>query len=164
MHGPRTQASGETNYLDERKTRFWTEPRHCMVLGPKPQGKPTTWMRKTRFWTEPRHCMVLGPKPQEKPTTWMRKTRFWTEPRHCMVLGPKPQGKPTTWMRNQLLKKKNYGAQTSKSIRRGILGHKWVNTLNAYLPQSALGSLVSKGLIRYDAVHYPRTQSKSLAT
>ena len=81
------------------KTRFWTEPRHCMVLGLKPMGKPTTWMWKTRFWTEPRHCMVLGPKPMGKPTTWMRKTRFWTEPRHCMALGPKPMGKPTTWMR-----------------------------------------------------------------
>ena len=61
-----------------------------MVLGLKPIGKPTTWMRKTRFWTESRHCVVLGLKPMGKPTTWMRKTRFWTEPRHCMVLGLKP--------------------------------------------------------------------------
>ena len=38
----------EANYLDE-KTRFWTEPRHCMVLGLRPMGKPTTWMRKLGF-------------------------------------------------------------------------------------------------------------------
>ena len=44
-----------------------------MVLGLKPMGRPTTWMRKTRFWTEPRHCIVLGLKPMGKPTTWMRK-------------------------------------------------------------------------------------------
>ena len=44
-----------------------------MILGLKPVGKPTTWMRKTRFWTEPRYCMVLGLKPMGKPTTWMRK-------------------------------------------------------------------------------------------
>src|SRR6266571_371003 len=46
--GPRTQSYGETNYLDE-KTGFWTEPRHCMVLGLKPMGKPTTWTRKLGF-------------------------------------------------------------------------------------------------------------------
>ena len=28
---------------------FGTEPRHCMVLGPKLMGKPTTWMRKPGF-------------------------------------------------------------------------------------------------------------------
>ena len=32
-----------------QKTRFWTEPRHCMVLGLKSMGKPTTWMRKLSF-------------------------------------------------------------------------------------------------------------------
>ena len=45
LHGPWTQAYGETNYLDE-KNGFWTEPRHCMVLGLKPMGKPTTRMRE----------------------------------------------------------------------------------------------------------------------
>ena len=37
-----------------------------MVLGPKLMGKPTTWMRKTKFWTESRHYMVLGLKPMGK--------------------------------------------------------------------------------------------------
>ena len=45
LHGPRTQASGETNYLQE-KYKFWTEPRPCMVLGLKPLGKPTTYKEK----------------------------------------------------------------------------------------------------------------------
>uniref|UniRef100_A0A7N2R930 non-specific serine/threonine protein kinase n=1 Tax=Quercus lobata TaxID=97700 RepID=A0A7N2R930_QUELO len=44
----KTQTYGETNYLDE-KTGFWTEPRYCRVLGLKPMGKPTTWMRKLGF-------------------------------------------------------------------------------------------------------------------
>ena len=48
LHGSRTQTYKETNYLDE-KTKFWTEPRYCMVLGLKPKGKPTTWMRKLSF-------------------------------------------------------------------------------------------------------------------
>ena len=48
LHGPRTQTYGETNYLD-KKTEFWTKPRYCMVLGLKPMGKPTTWMRKLSF-------------------------------------------------------------------------------------------------------------------
>ena len=47
--------------MDE-KTRFWIEPRYCIVLGLKPIGKPTTWIRKTKFWIEPRPCMVLGLK------------------------------------------------------------------------------------------------------
>ena len=124
LHGPRTQAYGETNYLDE-KTRFWTEPRYCMVLGLKPMGKPITWMRKSsfgpnqgiawssdsslrgtnyfdekiEFWTEPRHCMVLGLKPLGNQLLINIKIEFWTEPRYCMVLGLKPMGKPTTWMR-----------------------------------------------------------------
>ena len=40
LQGPRTQTYGETNYLI--KSKFWTEPRYCMVLGLKPMGKPTT--------------------------------------------------------------------------------------------------------------------------
>ena len=67
VYGPRTQTYGETKYLDGKlsfgqnqgivwssdsslwgnqllrwKTEFWIEPRHCMVLGLKPVGKPTT--------------------------------------------------------------------------------------------------------------------------
>ena len=42
LYGPWTQAYGETNNL-RKKQRFWTEPRHCIVLGLKPMGKPTTW-------------------------------------------------------------------------------------------------------------------------
>src|SRR6266571_3505296 len=41
LYGPRTQASGETNYLDKNH-KFWTEPRPCMVLGLKPLGKSNT--------------------------------------------------------------------------------------------------------------------------
>ena len=95
FYGSWTQAYGETNYL-RNKQRFWTEPMHCIVLGLKPMGKPTTWKKKQKFWTEPRHCMVLGLKPIGKPTTTKKNYKFWTEPRPCMVLRLKPLGKPTT--------------------------------------------------------------------
>ena len=124
MHGPRTQAYGETNYLDE-KTRFWIEPGHYMVLGLKPMGKPTTWLRKLGFgqnqgitwssdsslwgnqllgsenWVFDRSKALHGPQTQAYGETNYsdEKTRFWTETRHCMVLGLKSMGKPTTWMR-----------------------------------------------------------------
>ena len=44
-----------------------------MVLGLKPLGKPTIWMKNYKFWTEPRPCMVLGLKPMEKPSTEEKK-------------------------------------------------------------------------------------------
>ena len=55
----------KTNKYKRKTQKFWTEPRHCMVLGLKPMGKPST----QKFWTEPRHSMVLGPKPMGKPST-----------------------------------------------------------------------------------------------
>ena len=30
------------NQLFKKNSKFWTEPRYCMVLGLKPMGKPTT--------------------------------------------------------------------------------------------------------------------------
>src|SRR6266567_2806342 len=67
LHGPRTQACGETKYkkkikslgqnqglewspdsslrgnqVQEKSQKSWTEPRSCMVLGLKPVGKPST--------------------------------------------------------------------------------------------------------------------------
>ena len=30
------------NQLVKEKSKFWTEPRYCIVLGLKPMGKPTT--------------------------------------------------------------------------------------------------------------------------
>ena len=65
----------------QKKYKFWTEPRPCMVLRPKPLGKPTTYKEEYKFWTEPRPCMVLGPKPLGKPTTYKEEYKFWTEPR-----------------------------------------------------------------------------------
>ena len=142
LHGPRTQTYGETNYLKKlsfgqnqgiawssdsilwenqlfKKTKFWTEPRYCMVLGLKPMGKPTTYQNQVLDRT-----MVLhGPRTQTYGETnylskssfgqnqgiaWSSdsdlwgnqlfiKIKFWTEPRYCMVLGLKPMGKPTTY-------------------------------------------------------------------
>ena len=68
-----------------------------MVLGLKPMGKPTTWMRKLRFLD--RTKVLYGPRTQTYgETNYLdEKTEFWIEPRSCMVLGLKPMGKPTTF-------------------------------------------------------------------
>src|SRR6266702_3149883 len=63
LYGPRTQASGETNYLD-KNYKFWTEPRPCMVLGLKPLGKPTTWTKTTSFG-------------QNKGLVWSSDSSLW---------------------------------------------------------------------------------------
>ena len=47
-----------------------------MVLGVKPMGKPTTKEKKYKFWTELRPCMVFGLKPMGKPTTKKKKYKF----------------------------------------------------------------------------------------
>src|SRR6266702_2194999 len=121
LYGPRTQASGETNYLDKNH-KFWTEPRPCMVLGLKPLGKPTTWTKTTNFgqnqglvWSSDSSLwgnQLIGQKPQvldrtkalygprtqaSGETNYLDKNyKFWTEPRPCMVLGLKPLGKSNT--------------------------------------------------------------------
>ena len=41
LYGPRTQASGETNYLEEI-IQVLDRTKALMVLGLKPMGKPTT--------------------------------------------------------------------------------------------------------------------------
>ena len=48
LHGPRTQTYGETNYF-KKKSKFWTEPRYCMVLELKSMGKPTTLSKNLSF-------------------------------------------------------------------------------------------------------------------
>ena len=50
------------------KTKFWTEPRYCMVLGLKPMGKPTTYQYLS--------SMVLGLKLMGKPTTYQYLSSF----------------------------------------------------------------------------------------
>ena len=89
-------------YLREDQVRkkgikFWTEPRPCMVLGPKPMGKPST------------KIFIMTSFGQNQGLVWSSDSslwgnqvqnfyyyKFWTEPRPCMVLGPKPMGKPST--------------------------------------------------------------------
>ena len=41
LHGPLTQTYGESSYF-QKKTKYQTEPRSCMVLGLKPMGKLVT--------------------------------------------------------------------------------------------------------------------------
>src|SRR6266581_4694325 len=48
LYGPRTQASGETNYLD-KNYKFWTEPRPCMFIGLKPLRNQILRSKSTSF-------------------------------------------------------------------------------------------------------------------
>ena len=41
LHGLWTQTYGETSYF-QKKSKYWTEPRSCMVLGLKPMEKLVT--------------------------------------------------------------------------------------------------------------------------
>ena len=117
LHGLQTQTYGETNYLST--TKFWTEPRYCMVLRLKPMGKPTTYQNQVLDRTKVLH----GPRTQTYGETnylskssfgqiqgiaWSSDSNLWgnqllikikflTEPRYCMVLGLKLMGKPTTY-------------------------------------------------------------------
>ena len=76
LHGPRTQAYGETKYKKNENYKCRTEPRPCMVLGLKPMGKPSIKNRNYKCWTVPRPCMVLGIKPTGKPTGRIKKKVF----------------------------------------------------------------------------------------
>ena len=50
-----------------------------MVLGLKPTGKPSIKNKNHKCWTEPRACMVLGPKPTGRLTGRIKKKGgFWT--------------------------------------------------------------------------------------
>ena len=46
LHGPRTKTYGETSYFQE-KTKYYIEPRSCMVLELKPMGKLVTSKKKS---------------------------------------------------------------------------------------------------------------------
>ena len=85
LYGPRTQASGETNYL-QKNTSFG-------------QNQGLAWSSDPSLWGN----QLLT-----------EKYKFWTEPRPCMVLGLKPLGKPTTYKRTQVLDRTKalYGLRT----------------------------------------------------
>ena len=65
LYGPRTQAYEETNYLKEKLRVL---DRTKALYGPRTQAyRETNYLKE--FWTEPRHCMVLGLGSMRKPTT-----------------------------------------------------------------------------------------------
>ena len=67
LYSPWTQAYGETNYLRKNKS-FGQNQGIVWFLDSGLWGNQLP-KKKQRFWTEPRHCMVLGLKPMGKPTT-----------------------------------------------------------------------------------------------
>ena len=69
------------NQLPEKKQRFWTEPWHCMVLGLKLMGKPTTWEKRNGFGQN--QGIVLSSDSTLWGNQLPEKTqRFWIELRH----------------------------------------------------------------------------------
>ena len=86
LYGPRTQAYGEINYL--RKNKGFGRNRGILWSSDSSLwGNPLPG-NKQRFWTEPRHCMVLGLKPMGKPTT-LEKTKVLDRTR--ALYGPRTQ-------------------------------------------------------------------------
>ena len=94
LHGPRTQAYGESKYLNEK---LQVLDRTKALYGSRTQANGETKYRrkKTSFgqnqglvWSS--DSSLWGNKAQKK------HYKFWTEPRPCMVLGLKPMGKPST--------------------------------------------------------------------
>ena len=68
LHGPRTQAYGETNYLKEKLRSFGQNQGLAWSSDSSLWGNQLLKRKYTKFWTEPRPCMVLGLKPMGKPT------------------------------------------------------------------------------------------------
>ena len=86
LYGPRTQAYGETNYLRENKS--FVQNRGIVWSSDSCQWGNQLPENKQRFWTEPRHCMVLGLKPMGKPTI-LEKTKVLDRTR--ALYGPRTQ-------------------------------------------------------------------------
>nr|POF14643.1 hypothetical protein CFP56_26744 [Quercus suber] len=99
LHGPRTQAFGETNH--STIPGYQPEPRYCMVLGHKPMGKLDTYRRMAVLdGTRALH----GARTQASgETNHSNMPGYQTEPRYCMVLGLKPMGKLDTYRRMEVL-------------------------------------------------------------
>ena len=96
MHGPRTQASGETNYLDKK---LQVLDRTKALYGPRTQASGETNYLDEKLQVLDRTKTLYGPRTQAYgETNYLRKKnyKFRTRPRPCMVLGLKPMGKPTT--------------------------------------------------------------------
>ena len=67
LFGPRTQANVETNYL--RKNKSFGQNQGIAWSSDSSLWRNQLPEKKQRFWTEPRHCMLLGLKHIGKPTT-----------------------------------------------------------------------------------------------
>ena len=74
LHGPRTQAYGETKYKKEKITSFGQNQGLAWSSDSSLWGNQVQKRKNHKFWTEPRPCMVLGLKPMGKPTARMGKS------------------------------------------------------------------------------------------
>src|SRR6266700_3253241 len=75
LHGPRTQAYGETKYKKEKITSFGQNQGLVWSSDSSLWGNQVQKRENHKFWTEPRPCMVLGLKPMGKPSTKKRKSQ-----------------------------------------------------------------------------------------
>ena len=97
LHGPRTQAYGETRCKKLKITSAGQNLGLAWSSDSSLWGNQVQKVKNHKYWTEPRPCIVLGLKPMGKPSTKnFNYYKYWTEPRPCIVLGLKPMGKPST--------------------------------------------------------------------
>src|SRR6266571_4963006 len=75
LHGPRTQAYGETKYREEKITSFGQNQGLAWSSDSSLWGNQVQRRKNHKFWTEPRPCMVLGFKPMGKPSTKKKKSQ-----------------------------------------------------------------------------------------
>ena len=85
LHGPRTQAYGETKYKKEKNHKFWTEPRPCMVLGLKLMGKPSKKKKEIASFIQNQ-----GLAWSSDSSLWGNQLLGWESPRlkYCKMLRP----------------------------------------------------------------------------
>src|SRR6266702_466581 len=85
LHGPRTQAYGETKYKKENITSFGQNQGLAWSSDSSLWGNQVQKRKHHKFWTEQSPGKVLGLHPLGKPSTTKTFHKFWTEPRPCMV-------------------------------------------------------------------------------
>ena len=73
LHGPRTQAYGETKYKKIKITSVGQNQGLAWSSDSSLWGNQVQKNKNYKCWTVPRPCVVLGPKLMGKPNTWIRE-------------------------------------------------------------------------------------------
>ena len=99
LHGPRTQAYGETKYAKEK---LQVLDRTNALYGPRTQAYGETKYSNQKLQSFGQNPGLAWSSDSSLGGNQVLKQnyKFWTEPRPCMVLGLKLVGKPSTQIKN----------------------------------------------------------------